>query len=468
MRFMPQQAGALYFIGIGGIGMSGLAELLHTLGYKVAGSDAAESYNTKRLSDKGIEVHIGHNAAQLSDDTKWAAVVVSTAIKPTNPELQKAKDLKIPVVHRADILAGLMRLKWSVGVAGTHGKTTTTSMLGTLLEAGGLDPTVINGGIVHAYGTNVRLGKGDWLVAETDESDGSFLNLPITASIITNIDPEHLDHYGTAENLNAAFEQFVEHLPFYGFTALCADHAGTNALAKRITDRRIIRYGFADDADVRCHDLTANGTQQHFSISAFGKTFADLTLNVPGRHNVQNATGAVAIALELGLSEAEIKNGLDAFRGVKRRFTTTGVTGGVTIVDDYAHHPAEIAAVLETARSVLAGTNGKIHAVMQPHRYTRLRDLMAEFGAVLSKADYVAVADVYSAGETPIEGVSADALAKLCNAHRVSSQAEIAPWLAQNVQSGDMVLCLGAGSISTWAYALPAELEPLLAKAQAA
>lgn len=458
MRFMPQQAGGLHFIGIGGIGMSGLAELMHALGYKVQGSDAAESVNTKRLAEHGISVKIGHDAAHLDVPFSLAAVVVSSAIKSNNPELQAAYAQGIPVVHRADILAGLMRQKWSIGVAGTHGKTTTTSMLGTLLEAGLLDPSVINGGIVNAYGTNVRLGNGDWLVAETDESDGSFLKLPLTAAIITNIDPEHMEHYGSEDALQAAYVQLIEQLPFYGFAAVCVDHPTVRMLYETITDRRLISYGFADDAAVQCFDIRANGETSVFSVRYTGGTMTDLVLATPGRHNVQNATGAIAIALELGLTEAQIRNGLQAFRGVKRRFTTIGTVDGIRIIDDYAHHPAEIAAVLQTARSV-QGAKGRVLAVMQPHRYTRLSALMPEFADVLKTIDAVAIADVYSAGEPPIDGVNSDALAALVPAaSRLNSIEAMATWIKENARTGDMVLCLGAGSISAWAYAMPDQL----------
>ena len=408
---MPMNVGVIHFVGIGGIGMSGIAEALHTLGYLVQGSDMADNANGKRLRARGIEVMVGHRAENLGEAE---VVVVSTAIRQDNPELVAARARHLPIVRRAEMLAELMRFRQAVAIGGTHGKTTTTSLVGTLLDAGGLDPTVINGGIINAYGTNARMGGGNWMVVEADESDGTFLKLPAEVAVVTNIDPEHLDHYGTFDAVRAAFRQFVENVPFYGFGVMCIDHPEVQALVARIDDRRVITYGANPQADVRFDNVRADGAANLFDVVVRNRAgevqerIADIRLPMPGLHNVSNATAAIAVAHELGISGEAIIRGLAAFGGVKRRFTHVGDWNGVAIFDDYAHHPVEIRAVLAAAR---ASTRGKVIAVVQPHRYTRLRDLFEEFAACFNDADRVIVLPVYEAGETPIAGIDSQALA---------------------------------------------------------
>jgi len=461
---LPRDIGPVHFVGIGGIGMSGIAEVLANLGYKVQGSDQAESANVKRLRDKGVKVAIGHAADNLAGAH---VVVVSSAIKPDNPELLAARAQRLPVVRRAEMLAELMRLKSCVAIAGTHGKTTTTSMVAALLDAGGFDPTVINGGIINAYGTNARLGAGDWMVVEADESDGTFLKLPADIAVVTNVDPEHLDHFKTFDAVQDAFRAFVENVPFYGFSVMCTDHAVVQTLVGRIEDHRIITYGENPQADVRLVDVShAGGT------SLFGVVFRDrsgqsvheirtIALPMPGRHNALNATAAIAVAHELGIGDEAIKNALAKFAGVRRRFTRTGIWNGVTVIDDYGHHPVEIAAVLKAARE---STKGQVLAVVQPHRFTRLAALFEQFCTCFNDADAVIVAPVYPAGEAPIEGVDRDALVQglTTHGHRraigLDGADKLAPLIAGMAQPGDYVVCLGAGSITQWAYALPAEL----------
>jgi UDP-N-acetylmuramate--alanine ligase len=466
---MPTDIGPIHFVGIGGIGMSGIAEVMVNLGYRVQGSDVAESANVQRLRDKGIAVKIGHAAENLG---QAAVIVVSSAIKRDNPELKAARETLLPVVRRAEMLAELMRLKQAIAIAGTHGKTTTTSMVAALLDAGGFDPTVINGGIINAYGTNARMGGSGWMVVEADESDGTFVKLPADFALVTNIDPEHLDHYGNFERVKDAFRQFVENIPFYGFAAMCIDHPEVQALIGRIEDRRIITYGFNPQADVRCFDLHAEKGKAVFSVeirdrqSGTTRVLADLAISMPGEHNAQNATGAIAIASHLGIDDKAIRAGLTAFGGVKRRFTRTGSWNGAEIFDDYGHHPVEIAAVLKAARSV---AQGRVIAVMQPHRYTRLHDLFDSFCACFNDADTVIVAPVYAAGEQPIEGVTRDALVEglRIRGHRDARALEgpeaLAGMVAGIAKPGDYVVCLGAGSISAWAYALPGDLEKVRA-----
>jgi UDP-N-acetylmuramate--alanine ligase len=461
---MPQTIGLVHFVGIGGIGMSGIAEVLHNLGYKVQGSDQAEGANVQRLREKGIECFVGHKAANLGDAE---VVVVSTAIKKDNPELVAARERLLPVVRRAEMLAELMRFRQAVAIGGTHGKTTTTSMVATLLEAGGLDPTVINGGIINAYGTNARMGDGEWMVVEADESDGTFLKLPADIAVVTNIDPEHLDHYGSFDHVREAFRQFVENVPFYGFGVMCIDHPEVQALVGRIDDRRVITYGENAQADVRFVNHRVNGASSEFDVTIRGRkgggqTLIDgLKLPMPGRHNVSNATAAIAVAHELGLSADAIRRGLSSFGGVKRRFTHTGSWNGVEVFDDYGHHPVEIKAVLKAARSA---TKGRVIAIAQPHRFTRLRDLFEDFAVCFNDADTVAVAPVYPAGEDPIEGVTSDALVSRIRAggHRDARYIEgpqaIAPMVRELARPGDFVVFLGAGNITQWAYALPKEL----------
>ncbi|MCW2307033.1 UDP-N-acetylmuramate--L-alanine ligase [Rhodobium gokarnense] len=467
---MPRELGPVHFVGIGGIGMSGIAEVLKNLGYKVQGSDISESVNVQRLRDKGIAVSIGHRAENLGDAE---VIVVSSAIKPDNPELRAARLAHLPVVRRAEMLAELMRFKQAIAIGGTHGKTTTTSIVAALLDAGGLDPTVINGGIINAYGTNARMGEGDWMVVEADESDGTFVKLPADIAVVTNIDPEHLDHYGTFDVEREAFRQFVENVPFYGFAVMCLDHPEVQALVGRIEDRRLVTYGQNPQADVRFQNLVTEAGNSHFSVAVAdrrsGETrmIDDLVLPMPGVHNVSNATAAIALADQLGISADDIRRGLAAFGGVKRRFTHTGTWNGVDVFDDYGHHPVEISAVLSAARSAC---KGKVVAVMQPHRYTRLKSLFDEFSACFNDADTVIIADVYAAGEQPIEGADRDGLIEglRVRGHRnvmaLESPEALAPLIAGLVKPGDYVVCLGAGSITGWAYALPKDLAALAEK----
>jgi UDP-N-acetylmuramate--alanine ligase len=467
MRALPLNIGLIHFVGIGGIGMSGIAEILHNLGYQVQGSDVAENANVRRLRTLGVPVQVGHAPKNVE---QAQVIVVSSAVKADNPEVEAARERFIPVVRRAEMLAELMRLKWSVAVGGTHGKTTTTSMVAALLDAAELDPTVINGGIINAYGTNAHLGDGDWMVVEADESDGTFTKLPSTIAVVTNIDPEHLDHYGTAEALHHAFEVFIENIPFYGFAVLCIDHPVVQQLIGRISDRRVVTYGFSPQADVRVENMHSSPTGVSFDaviadrLAGSERTLKELHLPMLGKHNVQNALAAVAVADEMDIGEDVIRKGLAGFGGVKRRFTRTGEAGGVTVIDDYGHHPVEIAAVLSAARSA---TEGKVVAVVQPHRYTRLSALFEDFCTCFNDADHVIVADVYEAGEEPIEGADrAHLVAGLrARGHRHVTSLEhpedLAALIHEICEDGDFVVCLGAGSITNWAQSLPEELRNL-------
>ncbi|HZL62322.1 MAG TPA: UDP-N-acetylmuramate--L-alanine ligase [Pseudolabrys sp.] len=464
---LPRDIGPVHFVGIGGIGMSGIAEVLANLGYTVTGSDVADSANVKRLRDKGIKVAIGHQAENIDGAD---VVVVSSAIKPDNPELVAARAKRLPVVRRAEMLAELMRLKSCVAIAGTHGKTTTTSMVAALLDAGGLDPTVINGGIINAYGTNARLGAGEWMVVEADESDGTFLKLPADIAIVTNVDAEHLDHFKTFQNVQDAFVAFMENVPFYGFVVMCTDHPIVQRLVGRVVDRRIVTYGENPQADVRLVDLDHAGGKSHFSVLFRDRDGKDvhairkLELPMPGRHNALNATSAVAVAHELKIPDDKIRIALANFGGVKRRFTRVGEWNGATIIDDYGHHPVEIAAVLRAARE---STKGQVIAVVQPHRYTRLKTLFEPFSTCFNDADAVIVAHVYPAGEAPIEGADRDHLVAAIRArgHRqvipLDGPEQLSGIVKGLAKPGDYVVCLGAGSITQWAYALPAELKAL-------
>jgi UDP-N-acetylmuramate--alanine ligase len=464
---LPRDVGPIHFIGIGGIGMSGIAEVMATLNYKVQGSDISDNYNVMRLRKHGIEVKIGHAAANIGDAQ---VVVISSAVKSDNPELVEARARYLPVVRRAEMLAELMRFKSCVAVGGTHGKTTTTSIVASLLDGGGMDPTVINGGIINAYGTNARLGKGEWMVVESDESDGTFVKLPADVVIVTNIDPEHLDHYGTFEKAKAAFLSFVENIPFYGFAVMCIDHPVVQELIGQIKDRRVITYGQSPQADYRVQDIRYEDGATRFNIvvtdRVTGNTqgIPDLALKMPGDHNALNSTSAIAVARELGMTTNDIRKGLAAFEGVKRRFTRTGEHNGVTIFDDYGHHPVEIAAVLSAARKV---TKGKVVAVMQPHRYSRLSSLFNEFCGCFNDADSVVLAPVYAAGEMPIEGASHENLAQGLHdrghrsVHKIEDSKQLAPVVCKLVKPGDIVVCLGAGTITQWAYSLPNELAAL-------
>ncbi len=469
MRQMPLDIGTIHLVGIGGIGMSGIAEVLHNLGYSVSGSDVAESANVQRLRDKGITVAIGHRGENVSGA---AVVVVSSAIQPDNPEIQAARASLIPVVRRAEMLAELMRLKWAIAVGGTHGKTTTTSLIAAMLDAAEFDPTVINGGIINAYGTNARLGEGEWMVVEADESDGSFTHLPATIAVVTNIDPEHMEHYGSFEALRGAFEQFVTNIPFYGFAAMCIDHPEVQAMIPRVPDRRVVTYGFSPQADVRAVNLEINAEGSRFDVMltdrGTGKSRAVEGVHLPmlGQHNVQNALAAIAIGAEMGMSDARIVQTLAEFSGVKRRFTRTGVVDGVTIIDDYGHHPVEISAVLTAARAAVENT-AKVVAVVQPHRYSRLASLFEEFCACFNDADAVIVSHVYPAGEDPIPGADRDALVEglRSRGHRLviplTDDGSLAPIVKEMTDPGDLVVCLGAGNITAWAHALPDQLRAL-------
>ncbi|MBD8554819.1 UDP-N-acetylmuramate--L-alanine ligase [Rhizobium sp. CFBP 8762] len=464
---MPQTIGLVHFIGIGGIGMSGIAEVLHNLGYRVQGSDQSENANVVRLREKGIDVFVGHKPENLGDAE---VIVVSTAIKKTNPELAAAREKLLPVVRRAEMLAELMRFRNAIAIGGTHGKTTTTSMVAALLDAGKLDPTVINGGIINAYGTNARMGAGDWMVVEADESDGTFLKLPADVAVVTNIDPEHLDHYGTFDAVRDAFRQFVENVPFYGFGVLCLDHPEVQALVSRIEDRKVITYGENPQADVRFFNVRMDGATSVFDVEIRRRRRGTVTLleglrlPMPGRHNVSNATAAIAVANRLGISPENIARGISSFGGVKRRFTFTGEWNGVRVYDDYGHHPVEIRAVLRAAREACAG---RIVAVHQPHRFSRLESLFDDFSTCFNDADTVMIAPVYAAGEEPITGVDSSTLVEKINAsgHRdarlLETPDKLATLVAGVAKPGDFVVLLGAGNITQWAAVLPEQLSTL-------
>ena len=467
MRAMPLNIGTIHFVGIGGIGMSGIAEVLHNLGYAVQGSDIADSANVKRLREAGIAVAVGHAPENIGNAQ---VVVVSTAVKADNPEVKAARARFVPVVRRAEMLAELMRLRWAIAVGGTHGKTTTTSLIACVLETAHLDPTVINGGIINAYGTNTRLGAGDWMVVEADESDGSFLRLPATICVVTNMDPEHLDHWGTGEAMTQGYHQFVQNIPFYGFAVLCLDHPAVQQMIPYLADRRVITYGFSPQADVRVDRMVPDKNGTSFEVIVTdrqrGRTRVMPGFRLPmlGSHNVQNALAAIAIGLEMDIDEQTLKNALLGFKGVKRRFTRTGEAGGITVIDDYGHHPVEIAAVLRAARQTGARN---VIAVVQPHRFSRLQSLFAEFCACMNDAGTVIVADVYAAGEAPIAGVTKDALVEGLRArgHRsvvaLPGPEHLAEMVHAIAQPGDCVICLGAGTITAWAAALPGQLAVL-------
>ncbi len=459
MKGVGTEIGTIHFVGIGGC-MSGIAEVMHNLGYTVQGSDIAEGYVVEGLRARGIKVMIGHAAENLGDA---AVVVTSTAVKRSNPEVVAALEHRVPVVRRAEMLAELMRLKRTVAVAGTHGKTTTTSMVAALLDAGGVDPTVINGGIINSYGSNARLGASDWMVVEADESDGSFLRLDGTIAVVTNIDPEHLDHYGSFDAVKEAFVEFIENVPFYGCAVLCIDHPEVQAVIPRVRDRRVVTYGFSAQADVRGENVTPYPGGNKFDVmirqrDGSQRRIAAIDLPMPGRHNVQNALAAVAVASEMGCADEVIQTGFAKFHGVKRRFTKVGEVNGASVIDDYGHHPVEIRAVLAAAREGVQ--TGRVIAVVQPHRFTRLRDHLEDFESAFNDADMVFAAPVYAAGEQPIEGISSDTMVKGMKArgHRsaqvVAGPDELAQALAEVVEPGDMVVCLGAGDITKWAAGL--------------
>lgn len=458
---LPGDVGPIHFVGIGGIGMSGIAEVLLNLGYVVQGSDLKASKITKRLEEHGATIFEGQRAENLENA---AVVVISSAIKTGNPELDEARLRGLPVVRRAEMLAELMRLKSNIAIAGTHGKTTTTTMMAELMVHGKFDPTVVNGGIIHAYGSNARMGQGEWMVVEADESDGTFNRLPATIAIVTNIDPEHMEHWGSIENLRQGFYDFVSNIPFYGIAVCCTDHAEVQALVGRISDRRVVTYGFNAQADVRATNLTYKGGVAHFDVhlQAEDRVIEGCTLPMPGDHNVSNALSAVAVACHLGMKSTEIREALAAFGGVNRRFTKVGEVDGVTIIDDYGHHPVEISAVLKAARQA---SEGRVIAVHQPHRYSRLSTLFDDFCACFNEADVVAIAEVFAAGEDPIEGAGRDDLVAglIRHGHRharaILSEEDLERLVREQARPGDMVVCLGAGTISAWANALPARLQ---------
>lgn len=481
MKAMPLNIGTLHFVGIGGIGMSGIAEILKTLGYDVQGSDLKKSGNTQRLEGQGIRVAVGHDEDHIKnpDGELPAAVVISSAVQDDNPELCAARDAKVPVVRRAEMLAELMRLKWAIAIGGTHGKTTTTSMVGEMLQAADFDPTVINGGIVNAFGSNTRLGDSEWMVVEADESDGTFTRLPASVAVVTNMDAEHMEHYGSFENVRAAYRQFVMNLPFYGYAVLCIDHPEVQALIPSVSDRRVITYGYSQQADVRAANVRIDAGGSTFDV-----TFApwlndgeelvmrDVHLPMLGEHNVQNSLAALAIVKEMGAAVPTMKKGLSSFNGVKRRFTKTGEVNGVTVIDDYAHHPVEIETVLKTARAAAESQNGKVIAVMQPHRYSRLQDLFEEFSTCFNDADSVIISDVYEAGEQPIEGIDKAHLAESIRSHghrdvqELSTRDDLARLVSEIAQPNDFVILMGAGDITAWAYDLPDQMNATLNKAK--
>jgi UDP-N-acetylmuramate--alanine ligase len=465
MKGVGTDIGIIHFVGIGGIGMSGIAEVMHNLGYQVQGSDIAEGPSVERLRARGITVHIGHAAENVAGA---AVVVTSSAVRRSNPEVVAALEARIPVVRRAEMLAELMRLKSTIAVAGTHGKTTTTSMIATLLDAGGIDPTVINGGIIEQYGSNARLGDSDWMVVEADESDGSFLRLDGTIAVVTNIDPEHLDHYGDFDGVKRAFVEFIHNVPFYGAAVLCVDHPVVQAVIGAVRDRKVVTYGFSLQADICGVNVRSEDGGNSFDVIVRQRGLEDrriegVHLPMPGRHNVQNALAAIAVAIEMGCSDEVIRTGFARFGGVRRRFTKVGTValagGSVTVIDDYAHHPVEIRAVLAAAREAVAG-GGRVIAVAQPHRYTRLKDLMDEFQSCFDDADIAYVAPVYPAGEEPLPGVDHAALVAGMKArgHRaaraIAGPDALAEALAGEILPGDMVVCLGAGDITKWAAGL--------------
>lgn len=457
---LPTDVGPIHFVGIGGIGMSGIAEVLLNLGYKVQGSDLKASKIIERLQSLGATIFIGQEGKNLA---AAEVVVISSAIKSDNPELQEARLKGLPVVRRAEMLAELMRLKSNVAIAGTHGKTTTTTMVATLLDKSGIDPTVINGGIIHAYGSNARMGQGEWMVVEADESDGTFNRLPATVAVVTNIDPEHMEHWGDFDSLRQGFLDFVSNIPFYGLAVCCTDHSEVQALVRKISDRRVITYGFNAQADVRAVNLKYKGGVAHFDVElqTEERTIENCHLPMTGDHNVSNALAAIAVARHLGMKSSEIKEALANFKGVNRRFTKVGEVNGVTIIDDYGHHPVEIAAVLKAARQA---SEGRIIAVHQPHRYSRLSSLFDDFCSCFNEADVVAIADVFAAGEDPIAGASRDDLVTglIRHGHRharaIHSEEDLERLVREQSEAGDIVVCLGAGTISAWANALPERL----------
>ncbi|GGB65954.1 UDP-N-acetylmuramate--L-alanine ligase [Henriciella pelagia] len=461
----PFELGPAHLVGIGGIGMSGIAEIMINLGYKVQGSDVKESANVERLREKGATVHIGHKPENVDGA---GAVIISSAIKGDNVEVQAARAKGIPVVRRADMLAEIIRMKWTVAVAGTHGKTTTTTMVAALLDGAGVDPTVINGGIINAYGSNAKAGRGDWIVLEADESDGTFTKLRPTIAIVTNMDPEHMEHYGSMEALRKAFDTYVGNIPFYGFGVLCTDHPEVSAMVSRVSDRRIITYGFNRQADVRAVNLESDPNGVTFDVMVRGRLGREdliiegVRLPMAGDHNVSNALASITVALELNATPEQIKQSFANFGGVKRRFTPAGEWNGIRIIDDYGHHPVEIQAVLKAARA-MQGAN-RVIAVAQPHRYSRLHDLFEDFSQCFREADIALIAPVYAAGEDPIEGASHAELVLSIRSHghkdvrALGDLGELPEVIRDTAQPGDMIVCLGAGDITAHANSLASKL----------
>jgi UDP-N-acetylmuramate--alanine ligase len=465
---LPLNSTCFHIIGIGGYGMSGIAEILHNLGYKVQGSDASESAIVTRLKGLGIKVFIGQNASNISDTINF--VVKSTAIKDENPEIVAARGLDIPVINRAEMLAELMRFKHSIAISGSHGKTTTTSLVACIFEEAGLKPTVINGGVINRVDTNAYLGDGPYLIAEADESDGTFIKVPATSVVVTNIDPEHLDHYGTFENLKSAYAQFITNLPFYGFAVLCKDHPVVYEIAEKITSRRIIFYSIKDpSADLYATNIRTDGLSSTFDVILSRrykdiKKIENLTLSTLGMHNVSNSLSAVAMALENNIEVSIIKKALAAFGGVKRRFTKTDEVDEVLFVDDYAHHPVEIETTLAAAKSLAQVRGGKVIAVAQPHRYSRVSDLMADFTKCFTNADELIISEIYAAGEKPLDGVTTDdmiagiATATNQQATKLNNPSELPTLLNNLASSKDIVIFLGAGDVTKWAYETPKQI----------
>lgn len=470
---IPINVGTIYFVGIGGIGMSGIAEVLKSLGYVIKGSDVSCSSNVERLVNLGIPVNIGQKSENIKD---VAVVVRSSAIKSSNPEIVEARKQRIPVIKRAEMLAELMRFKTSIAIAGTHGKTTTTSLMASLFEADQQNPTVINGGIINAYGTNAKMGESPWMIAEADESDGTFLKLPATIAVVTNIDAEHMEHYGTFENLYESFRTFVENIPFYGFAVMCKDHDVVSKLIDEVIDRKIISYGFSENSDVRASNVRplSDKLGSRFDVEISDrltcgkKTIKNVSLAIPGMHNVLNSLSVIATGIQLGFNEESILKGLGDFQGVKRRFTLAGKVNDISIIDDYAHHPKEIKVTLKTAKSVANKKNGKVIAIVQPHRYSRLKNLFEDFVNCLADADHIIITDVYEAGEKFIEGFDSDTYAKRVietgkkNVIRLSEEDHL-PNIINNISNpNDLIVFMGAGSITHWANRLPAKLQEIV------
>ena len=465
---MPRELGPFHIVGIGGIGMSAIAHVMLELGYDVQGSDLADSKNLKRLNEMGAKTFVGHAPENIDNA---GCVVISSAVKPGNPERDEALKRGIPVIRRVEILTELMRHYATVSVTGTHGKTTITSLTAHVLEQGGIDPTVITGGIVNDWDSNARIGKGDWMVVEADESDGTFLKLPSQVGIVSNIDPEHLDHYGNFDTLKEAFATFVGNIPFYGLVVAGIDNEHVYKIANSyrgsMNHRHLLTYGEHEEADLRLENLSGAEGFAVFDVALSHRVkggtrrLEGLKLPLPGVHNASNALASMAVALDLGMSDEQIAAAFENFGGVYRRFTRAGVWNKVAIYDDYAHHPVEIANVLRAARSV---TQGRVIAVKQPHRYTRVKDLFEEFAGCFVEADKVIVAPVYEAGETPIEGINHETLAQAMknsghqDVETITGQEDLIALLGTSVQPGDLVICLGAGDISRWAHALPRDL----------